>query len=639
LFESYFEASAKYGLAVGIALVVSLVLVPLVIRLAPKLGMVDVPDARRVHKTPTPRGGGMAVFFGVHLSLGLLYFLDFHGTEMRLGPEWWLAFLAASSVLLVVGVLDDSRGLPPLVKLGGQILAALTLFALNGGGFAQLLGFDLPWIFHLILTVVWCVAIINAFNLIDGLDGLCSGLALIGATGIMLAFFIRRESIEAIVPLAVMGGCLGFLRYNFHPARVFLGDTGSMFLGFSLAAIALEAAGKSTLVVSVGVPLLFAGIPLFDTILAVWRRSMRKLNAKADGEVGGSVMGADKDHLHHRLLARGFGQRKTVLILYGAAVSLVLVSLLALTLQTRAIGVYLLAFTGAVYVIVRHVAHIELWDTGVAIARGLSRPGRAFLTVVLYLLWDLSVMAVALALAFLLAPDPLFEHTVGTREEFFLTVPIWIAPVFLSLLIAQTYRRVWGKAGMFDFIVLQTSLAVGFLIVLAFVVLDADTIRRLEFVRMAIFGGITFVGVIAGRSIGQIVLVLLHRLREKRLLGASHLYGARSLVYGTGEKCLLFLKERTLGEPDKQNVLQVAGLLDSQADARSRLVKGYPVLGSLLALPRIMEEHPIEVVVLTEEPTPEEWKILRQMQQEKSLEVRRWVCELRPIEGAASLPV
>ncbi|MDA0989292.1 MAG: MraY family glycosyltransferase, partial [Verrucomicrobia bacterium] len=366
----------KYIFVFLVGFLVTLVVTAWVKRIAPRLGWMDIPDERRVHKSPTPRAGGIAVFLGFHAACAAIYLMPWSSFAGQLRASWWWHFLILSFILLVIGLVDDRKGIRPFVKLSGQIVVAVLAFAMDMQ-VGKILGFHLPPVLNLILTIVWFVAVINAFNLIDGIDGLASGLAIIAAFGLAGALAFRHLPGDTLVALALAASCLAFLRYNFHPATIFLGDSGSMFLGFTIAAIALATGSKDAAVATIVVPLLAVGVPVFDAGLAVWRRSARSLLQATDGatdSVHSRLFTADLDHIHHRLGRRGLSQPKIVTVLYMVGIALVAVGLLGMVFESHAIGIYILAFVGGTYVTVRHLARVELWDSGKILARGVHRP-------------------------------------------------------------------------------------------------------------------------------------------------------------------------------------------------------------------------------------------------------------------------
>src|ERR1022692_3343530 len=343
----------KYIAAFLTALVVTYRLTPLVRALAGRFGIVDLPNERRPHKHPTARGGGLAVIVGVYAACFLALAFPAGTRPGGFDLHWWLSFLPSSLILLVIGLVDDIRGLGPWKKLAGQVAAAL-LVCLSGTHFGKLFGYELPPLLDAILVVVWIVAVINAYNLIDGLDGLASGLAIISATGLCGILVLGDLPGVILILVALMGACLAFLRYNFHPATIFLGDTGSMFIGFILGVVSLQTFTKNTFFLSMTIPLLVLGVPIYDALLAIWRRSVRRFvsgrelvgAAKPSG-----IMTADVEHLHHRLLKAGLSSRRVATILCITNAALVVFGLLITTFQSRASGIFLLALLAAVYVL------------------------------------------------------------------------------------------------------------------------------------------------------------------------------------------------------------------------------------------------------------------------------------------------
>ncbi|MHB8780772.1 MAG: MraY family glycosyltransferase [Candidatus Geothermincolia bacterium] len=313
-----------YLLAFLAALVVVLAGTPLVKRLAIWLSAIDMPHDRKVHENPTPTLGGIAIFFGVLIAVLAVKLLATHtgwlsgpeGMENALATREFLGILIASAMILLFGIIDDLRRLSPWVKVGGQVIATLTLISfgvsvgtisLRGGSTIDLSGSPL---LSIVLTIAWMVFFTNIINLIDGLDGLAAGIAAIAAG----AFFfygtqvgLDDSIVQAMVIAAAVGGAaLGFLRYNFNPARIFMGDCGAQFLGFILGAISLQGILKRTAFASLFTPLIVLAVPMADTLLAVIRRARARQ----------PFHHADKEHIHHRLLQLGHSQRQAVLLIY-----------------------------------------------------------------------------------------------------------------------------------------------------------------------------------------------------------------------------------------------------------------------------------------------------------------------------------
>ncbi len=290
-----------------IAFAISLAATPFVINLAHKIGAVDVPDSeRRVHKKPIPRLGGLAIFYGFLVALLCFAKID----------EQLRGILIGSLIIVGVGIIDDVKQLRALVKLAAQLLAAIIavshnvrITAISVPGFISETGVLQLGVLSIPITIAWIVGVTNAVNLIDGLDGLAVGVSSIASFSLFFIAILGGEQNVAIISAALAGGCLGFFPYNFNPAKIFMGDTGSQFLGFMLSAICIQGLFKGYVVISFIIPLLILGLPLFDTVFAIIRRAW---NHKP-------IMGADRGHLHHRLLDSGFSQKQTVAILYVIA--------------------------------------------------------------------------------------------------------------------------------------------------------------------------------------------------------------------------------------------------------------------------------------------------------------------------------
>ena len=301
-FES--QLLAYVLLALLLALVVSFLMTPVVKTFAYKVGAIDVPkDNRRMHKTPIPRLGGLAIFIGFMVSI--LLFAEIT-SEMK-------SILLGAVIIVVLGVVDDIMALPAMLKFVVQIGAAL-IPATNG---VQILAFSNPnilsdnlyWVLgglSVPFTVLWIVALTNAVNLIDGLDGLANGVSAISATTMLVIALMASEMQVAIVMAALVGASVGFMPYNLNPAKMFMGDTGATFLGYILATMSIQGLFKYYAVISFVVPFMILGLPIFDTAFAFIRRIAH----------GQSPMHADRSHIHHRLIDMGLNQKQAVATLY-----------------------------------------------------------------------------------------------------------------------------------------------------------------------------------------------------------------------------------------------------------------------------------------------------------------------------------
>jgi len=298
--------SKYYLIAFILAGGVSFILTPLVRQLSLKMGWLDEPNWRKINKKPIPRMGGIAICLGFAISLAVLASKEpFAHDRYRL-----LGLLGSALVIFLVGVEDDIRGLSARRKLFYQIIAALV--ACLFGYLIEKISFpfggplNLPFIVSLGITVFWIVGFTNAINLLDGLDGLASGVVAIIAASLCFASIKNSNPFAAILSLAIAGSALGFLRYNFYPAKIFMGDSGSMFLGFVLALISIEGAHKGATLIAMSIPVIAMGVPVVDTGLSILRRLVN----------GNGVFKPDKEHVHHKLLYREGSQKKAVITLY-----------------------------------------------------------------------------------------------------------------------------------------------------------------------------------------------------------------------------------------------------------------------------------------------------------------------------------
>jgi UDP-GlcNAc:undecaprenyl-phosphate GlcNAc-1-phosphate transferase len=318
--------------ALAAAMIVSFAVTPLVRMLARKVGAVDDPkrDDRRMHKNPMPRLGGLAIFAGF-----MAAFLVF-GTGVM--DRTVIGILIGAVIIVVVGAVDDILTLPWWIKLSGQLMAAAApiICGLRADIFTHPISGDVVTFgyFSIPITVLWIIGITNAVNLIDGLDGLAAGVSGIASMSMLVIALATGNPAAAILTAALAGGCLGFLPYNFNPARLIMGDCGALFLGYILACASILGLFKFYAVISFAVPFLILGIPIFDTVLAFIRRLLKKQNPLST---------ADRGHVHHRLIDMGFSQKQAVAILYSVSAVLGLSAVVLTTSEELRIIVLLLA--------------------------------------------------------------------------------------------------------------------------------------------------------------------------------------------------------------------------------------------------------------------------------------------------------
>lgn len=287
----------------SLSLLTTLVVTPLVIKLAFRIGAVDKPGYRKIHRTVMPRLGGLGIYLGFMVSL--LVFLELNAQVAGI--------ILGGTVILVTGIVDDIRGISPWAKLSGQALAALLVIYLGGitvtlisnpfDGYIQLGLLSVPF------TLLWIMSVTNAVNLVDGLDGLASGISIIALTTFSVISYFMGHTTVSLLAAGLGGAILGFLRYNFFPARLFLGDSGSLFLGFNVAVLAVLGLLKGVTLLAFIIPILVLGVPIADTFYAVCRRFLARR----------PIFAPDKSHIHHRLLKKGYSHPQVVVMIYLAS--------------------------------------------------------------------------------------------------------------------------------------------------------------------------------------------------------------------------------------------------------------------------------------------------------------------------------
>ena len=311
------------AIAFLLSFITAFAVTPYTIKLAKRVGAIELPkDDRRINKKPMPRLGGLAVIAGFLISITyLITIMSIEGTINLLEEQYYIklsGFFLGTLVIIITCFIDDVKGISPLVKLSGQIVAAIIIMKCG----IRIEHISIPFleteelmqlnsVFSTILTLGWIVGITNAINLIDGLDGLSSGISLISCLSLIIIFSLNGSPLVAIIMITALAGALtGFLPFNFNPAKTFIGDTGSNFLGYCLAVISILGVAKTYTAIVIVAPLIVLALPVFDTLFAIVRRIIKGKSLKA-------VVMPDKGHLHHKMLKKGFTQKEAVLTLYG----------------------------------------------------------------------------------------------------------------------------------------------------------------------------------------------------------------------------------------------------------------------------------------------------------------------------------
>lgn len=569
-------------------------LTPLVRYGARRIGAVDQPGERKIHDAPIPRLGGVSIVVSGVLTGLLIWGLEY-ATDgiVRTDLRVWKPVCLGGAVVFLLGVWDDLRPVPVWLKFVLQGIAAgiaiwfgivVEHVSLLGGSRIALGALALP------LTFLWIMGITNAFNLIDGLDGLAAGLASIAAGAIAMLSLLRGEAQDTLLLCILLGSLLGFLPYNFNPATIFLGDSGSLVVGYVLSVVAITDSQKGATTLAVMIPLLVFGLPIMDTVLSMVRRFvgglrvLRASRASLTEQIRGAkcMFEADQRHIHHRLLALGFSHRNAVLVLYALALGLSFCALLSVLAQYRNAGIVLITIGLATYIGIRKLGYEELTflRTGTLLRWYDSLTfNRSFFLGFLDMLLITAAYWGALMLCYDLPWGP--ELTIWHKGTFPLVLMVQLACLYALGL----YRGVWRAVAICDLarIVVVVPLAVALSYIVAMVSLPpVGTLRffLLDALLLSAFTG----GV---RSMYRVLDYLQQRENST---------GEATLIYGAGRGGQLVLRELL----QNSNLgLRPVGFLDDDPRLQGRVVQGLPVLGPITGLRSILEAQPISRLLVS----------------------------------------
>ena len=612
------------------AFAVSLILTRLCIAVLPHLGYMDMPKGRHIHKKPVPRAGGigfiLAFWFSIMLYAAKLCGGDFSKLADQNVGQFLIAMSGASFILFITGLYDDRFNMPSAIKLLLHISAGITVFFL-GGGIRTLFDYTLPWYLALAVTVCWTIGIVNAFNLIDGLDGLAAGLASISSICISAWILISGGNLPMVILLFTFcGACLGFLVFNFSPARIFMGDTGSMFLGLFFAMTSMDQCSRPAVTIAaLLVPLVAIGVPIFDVILAIWRRSVRRFgmhmlkenidNAEIVTELENGinstgrielknviqnengVMDADQDHLHHRILRETHNKtRRTVLLMY--AISVVFsVGAIALTFIGRSMPAlaFLLVIIGVFFTL--RLANIELLASMSVVAQGVRIPRKSFLLTAAHPLIDFLMVATSFFLIFALLQKP-----VRAAYSIYLFL-ILVIPYFLVLNFSGVYRTYWLRAGIERYFYLLKLLILSACI--SFILLNICAIKGWVLVGISKRMGVIIFLLQTFFSCGAIIAerAILHffesfAIRSYYLKNSPEASRHNTIIHGGGLGCRMYINNlyssRHLSCP-----FHILGIIDEDPSLQKLNVYGFRVLGTTRDLETLYKKKPFDTIVLT----------------------------------------
>jgi len=589
----------NYLILTFIAFCASLALTPVVRDLAWRVGAVDKPGGRKIHLAPVPRLGGVSVFLAAGLTILTAYGLERLNLGVTLDIDLWSPFILGAIIVFLVGVWDDLRPLPAWLKFLFQALAAgiaiwggirIEYISALGGGVFNLGMLAIP------LTFLWIVGLTNAFNLIDGLDGLAAGLGLIAAVTNATIFFMTGQVSESLLLLILAGALAGFLRHNFHPASIFLGDSGSQFIGYVLAVTAITEVQKPATTLPVIIPFLVFGLPIFDTLLSMIRRAFKGRGELHQATLRKRIVSAkrifhpDRDHVHHRLLTMGFSHRSAVLMLYGLAVALSLLAFISEGADHRNSWAILLTVIVVMYIGIRKLGYEELVILRTATAlRWCERI--IFTQLSFYTILDWILIAAAYWAAFLLKYDGAWAP--GVTRWYLLAFPV-VCIIQMSVFFGLgLYQGIWRVMGIADLLAL--SFAAGIAVLLSHVLSGILNPPPGVWAFFAIDGLLLQFLLLGGRSAYKI---LTHLGRRNSVTEGAHV-----LVYGAGRRGESILHElmenRALG-------LHAIGFLDDDPYLIGSTINRVRILGSSRDLDSILNSQKVSAVIIASHKiTPE----------------------------------
>ncbi|HEY61391.1 MAG TPA: hypothetical protein G4N95_01940 [Anaerolineae bacterium] len=584
----------------GISFLINIVFMPLFIKLSPRIGLVAKPRIDRWHSSPTPKIGGILIFLGFLLSLGISFFFI---SANKI--DWGL--LLGATIVFFLGLYDDFKQISPSTKIIGQIFAASLVVI-----FGRSIGF-FPWeSVNIVVTFIWLVGITNAINLLDNMDGLAGGIAFIAAGLLSYLFWQINQTELLVLSLAIAGSILGFLFYNFPPAKIFMGDSGSLFLGFTLASLSIARVPRASNILAVlGVPILLFLLPILDTTLVAITRILR----------GQSPVQGGRDHTSHRLIAFGLNERQAVIILYGVAF---FSGILGTTLESIdysvslvLLPIILVAFT----LFTAYLGRIKMVDSNSITNKGVMTRLMIELTTkgrILEIALDFLIISITYYLA-VWTQSGLSLNQI-TMNFFLKSLPIALASAYLSFFLFGIYKDVWQYVGIRDLIRYAVA-SVGAIIINGIILLIMNySFQEIVSIHL-LFMVFLFLALAVSRSsfriFDQIYLPQSHHIKDVENI----------LIYGAddaGEFTLRWL----LNNP--QHGLVPRGFIDNDPFKRGRKIHGIHVIGDIENLRDIILSQKVDGIILTSDDTVN--RKIRQICDETGIWLKRMNITFEPIE-------
>jgi len=567
------------ALIVGLGFFLSLILIPIIKRVAIHYGLVSIPKESRWHKRPTPILGGIGIF--IPWIITCICFREY--VNWNLHKEYMMLLICAGAMFFL-GLIDDIWEIPPQKKLAAEIIIASS---------AIFLGFHLKWtgssVIDMLISFFWIVGITNAFNLLDNMDGLAAGIAIISGTFILIASYLSCDSLTISNPyiyldLALLGPLIGFLIFNFNPASIFMGDAGSLFIGFVLSILVIKGPalfikkGHLPFISSIGIPIFILFIPILDTAFV---SIMRKL-------FGRPIYKGGKDHSSHRIVAIGFSEKGAVLILYAFSVASGFIAI-AMNYMSIWIGIVLaILFILFVLFFWIKLATVKVYpsDSSPFIIK-LSHSRKVF-----EILLDFVLITISYYIAYLLRFELDIKYKIGT---FIRSLPIVVATQMAFLYLMGIYKGIWERISVRELHNYIWAVSLGTfsaMIVLLFFY------RFISFSRAVfiIYWGITLVLL----PLPRIFFYML----DKNILRKIN-PGEPTIIYGAGIGGQITVKEI---ETNKELGLKIVGFIDDNRELHGKRVLGYPVLGSSDDLKELIRKHNVKKVIISFKKNGEEKK-------------------------------
>jgi UDP-GlcNAc:undecaprenyl-phosphate GlcNAc-1-phosphate transferase len=614
--------------------VISLLLTPLVRSIAVHKKIFDIPGERKIHEKPIPRLGGISIFVAFNLGLFLATRFEFFHLPINFLKEIKYNYIFAGSILVMgLGAIDDIRNVPVSVKFFFQVVAGLFVaFA-----FPRIEAVSSPFgtinlgSWSIFVTILWVVGITNAINLLDGLDGLAGGASFITAISFFCIFFLQQNIGFAIISLIFAGSILGFLKYNFHPASIFLGNSGAYYLGFILSVLSIIGGQRGATTIAILVPILALGLPILDTLLSMLRRLLKSLHIMEVDEQnnkiklffihGWSMFKADRDHIHHRLLRIGFTHRKAVIFLYAICFTFGVLAFSTVYFKDINVGLFMSVIAVGAYLGVRKLGYSEVQ----ILNKGMLLPlfdipviNKKFLRVFL----DIGLIIMAYYFSFLLRFEEVFSE--GLKKYFILTIPLILAIRIVVFYFSGLYKGVWRYTNIGDLIKIVRAVFLGCIAsALALGFLPNFGIKSWSALIIEFYLLLSF---IIGVRISYRFLEYLHKSKQN--------VGRKTLIYGAGRRGAYALRE-LIHNPALG--ITPTGFIDDDPRKEGRLVNGYPVLTDLNHLEQFLQGNSISEIIVASNISQEKLNYLSQVCESRSMDLHRFEVSLEYISTTPSV--